>query len=173
MLVDVAAIDHAHGALPHQRGRFVEHGAQIFLAAAAHQHRAARRLDHAVEILGIGGRVGLDDVRAHLAGKPGQRDDLFGIAVDHVAALFGDRLHHQRLDHQRHAVFVAIGADAGNVLHALAEQVRLVRQHEQVDDDAGRIHLQRADQRLGLVLQHRPHVAMAAAGYRDCPCRCA
>src|SRR5687767_13227334 len=41
MLVDVAAINHAHGALPHQCGGFVEHVAQILLAAAAHQHRAA------------------------------------------------------------------------------------------------------------------------------------
>ena len=53
--------------------------------------------------------------------------------------------------------------DAGNILNALAKQVRLVRQHEQIDDDAGRIHLDRADQRLSLVLQHRPHVAVADA----------
>ena len=48
-----------------------------------------------------------------------------------------------------------------DVLDALAEQFRLVGQHEQVHHDAGCVHLQRADDGLVEILQQRPHHAMA------------
>ena len=86
VLVDVAAIDQAQRALRQQRRGLVEDGAQILLAAAAHQHRHARRLDDAVEVVRVAGRVGLDDVGAHLGGEAHQRHDLLGVAVDLVAA---------------------------------------------------------------------------------------
>ena len=108
------------------------------------------------------GRVGLDDVGAHLGGEPHQRHDLVGVAVDLVAAAHVVGQHDQRLDHQRHAVARAGGAGRGDVGDALAEQLRLVGQHEEVHHHAGRVHLQRADDRLVAVLQLGPHHPVAA-----------
>ncbi|MOA45678.1 hypothetical protein D3C78_1681010 [compost metagenome] len=56
---------------------------------------------------------------------------------------------------------MAIGAHAADILDALAKQFRLVRQHEQVHDDAGGVHLQRADDRIVIVLELRPHGSVA------------
>jgi hypothetical protein len=83
-----------------------------------------------------------------------------GVAVDLVAAAGRGRLHHQRLDHQRHAVAVAVGAHARDVLHALAEQVGLIGQHEEVDHHAGRVALHGRQHRVVLVLQLGPHHAV-------------
>jgi hypothetical protein len=51
MLVDIASVNHAHCALPHQRRRFVEYRTQIFLAAASHKDRTARGLNDPVDII--------------------------------------------------------------------------------------------------------------------------
>src|SRR5690606_24291851 len=138
-------IDHAHCTLLHQGCRFCKYGGEIFLTAATHQHRTARRLYDTMEILCICCRVCLDDVSSHFTGEPRKRHDLVGVTIDHVAAALCDWLHDERFDHQRHTVFFAICPDAGNVLHALTKEVWLVRQHEEVHHHAGRIHLQRSD----------------------------
>src|SRR5215207_7144112 len=76
VLVDVAAIDHPERALRHQRRGFLEHRPEILPPAAAHEDRAARGLDDAMEVARVVRRIGLDDVRAELARQPYQRNDL-------------------------------------------------------------------------------------------------
>lgn len=57
-----------------------------------------------------------------LAREARRRHDLGGVAIDRVGALAAIGRHHdERLDHQRHAVFFAIGAQPRDVLHALPE----------------------------------------------------
>ncbi|MNY23858.1 hypothetical protein D3C86_1575410 [compost metagenome] len=105
-----------------------------------------------MKIARIAGRIGLDDIGSHFRGKTHQRDDLFRIAIHLITAAHIIRQHHQRLDHQRHAETMAICPHAADVFDALTKQVRLVRQHEQVHDDAGGIHFQRTDDRIMMVL---------------------
>lgn len=66
MLVDVAATDHAVGALGHERDRILQNLAQVLAADAAYQYRRPYGLDDPVEIPGVLCRIGLNDVGVHL-----------------------------------------------------------------------------------------------------------
>ena len=83
--------------------------------------------------------VGLDDVRAEFDGLADEREDLVEVAVHHVAAGLGVRLEDERLDHQRHAVAVAVRFDPEDVLDALVRDLGLAGDAEEVHDHAGRI----------------------------------
>ena len=108
MLINVAAVNESVGALGEIRGGLGEDGLDGFLAAAANQNRTARGLHDLVVVGGIVGGIGLDNVSAQLDRLPHERDDFFRIAVDHVAPRAGIGLKHQRLDHQRHTVVIAL-----------------------------------------------------------------
>ena len=107
------------------------------------------------------GRVCLDDVSPHFTGQPCQRDDFVGVSVHLIATANIIGQHHQRLNHQRHAVFVAGSPHLRDVLDTLAKQLGLVRQHEQVDHHRSRIHFQCPDDRFIRILQQRPHHPVA------------
>ena len=174
VLVDVAAIDHALRALRHQRGGLAEHAAEVLLAAAAHQHRARappRRRGGNPPGSSVGSALMMSAPISR--GKPHQGDDLVGVAVHLVAAAHVVRQHHQRLDHQRHAVAARRPRGRGDVLDALAEQLRLVRQHEEVHHHAGGVHLERADDRLVARSAARTTSPGGVGRCRGCPCRCA
>ena len=135
MLDDVAAVDDARGAL-------LEHGVGALedllvgdAAAAAQQQRDAGDLDDAVVLGDVVGRVGLDDVGAELDRLADEAHD----AVDVAAGLIAPSpalLERERLDHQRHAGAVALGAQLADRLEAVAAQAVLAGDVEEVDDDA-------------------------------------
>ena len=87
-------------------------------------------------------RIGLDHVGAELDGLPDERHDLLHVAVDAIGSLVA-RLHHERLDHQRHANWVAGGAQSRDVVDTLAEELGLVWELQQVAYHAGSIEAQR------------------------------
>ena len=161
VLVNIAPVNHAVCTFGHQSRRFRQYIAQVLTPPAPHQHRAPRRLDHLVKVLRVTGRIGLDDIGSHFRGKTNQRNDFFGIAIHLITAAHIIRQHDQRFDHQRHPETMAIGAHAADVFNTLTKELRFVRQHEQVHDDAGGIHFQRADDRVMIILKLRPHGPVA------------
>ena len=110
VLDDVAAVDDAGRALGHHRLRPAQDRLVGRSTTAAHEHRdVTGDLDHAAIVVEIVRRVGLDHVGSELDRLPDERHDLLNVAVDAVGAPLA-RLHHERLDHQRHTNRVAGGA---------------------------------------------------------------
>ena len=137
MLIDIATVNEAVRALGEVGRRFGEDGFDGLLAAAAHQNRTARGLHDLVIVGSVVGGIGLDHVGPEFAGLAHEGDDELFVAVDLVAALGLVGLEDERLDHQRHAVVVARGAEAGGVEGSLAMEVGFARHEEKVADDAG------------------------------------
>ena len=85
------------------------------------------------------GRIGLDDVRSQLDRLPNERKNFERVAIHHVAAGRRIGLKDERLDHQRHAVAVALWFDLQNVLDALVAHFRLIGDAEEIHHHASGI----------------------------------
>ena len=129
-------------------GGFGEDGFDRLLAATAHEDRATRGLDDFVVVGSVVGGIRLDDIGAEFAGLAHERDDQFFVSIDLIAALGLVGLEDEWLDHQRHVVVIARGAEAGGVERRLAMEVGLSGHEEKVADHAGGIGLERADDRF-------------------------
>ena len=159
MLDHIAAVDDAGHALFDELFRALEDFLVGSLSAATDEHRdASGDFHHFVIDAHVIGRVGLDDVRAELDGLAHQREDLLRIAIDHVTTGLGVGLEHERLDHQRHAVAIAVGFDLENVLDALIRHLGLAGDAEEIHHDAGRVEAQ------GLLDRVFNHAAEESAG---------
>ena len=114
VLDDVAAVDDARRAL-------LEHGVGALedllvgdAAAAAQQQRDAGDLDDAVVLADVVGRVGLDHVGAELGRLADDAQDALEVAAPPITPAPAG-LERERLDHQRHAGAVALGAQLADV----------------------------------------------------------
>src|SRR5579859_5154642 len=140
VLDDVAPVDDARRALPHQFIRAMDNLVVRSLAAAAHKHRTTGGdLDHARILARIVAGISLDHVRAQFNCLAHQWQNLIDVAIHHVSPGPRVDLHHQRLDHQGHTVAHTLLFQAADVLDALRVEFWLVRQEQQVDHHAGSI----------------------------------
>src|SRR5215218_575239 len=134
MLDHVAAVDDPGGALLEHHVRALEDLAVAHPAAAADEQRHARDGDDAAVVGEVRRRVGLDHVGAEHDRLADEAADAVGVTAGVVAR--PARVERQRLDHQRHRGAVALGAQTGDRLEAVAPQPRLPGLVEEVDDDA-------------------------------------
>src|SRR6478672_9375045 len=143
VLDDVASVYDAGRTLRHHLLRPMQDRFVGRSPAAANEHwYVPGDLDHAGIVAEVVRRIGLDHVGAELDGLPDERHDLLHISVDPIASLVS-RLHQERLDHQRHANWVAGGAQSRHVVDTLAEELGLVWELQQVAYHAGGIEAQR------------------------------
>ena len=88
-------------------------------------------------------RIRLDHVCAKLHGLTDERENLRDVAVHHVPPRLLIGAEYQGLDHEGHPVDVAVGLDPEYILYALVGDTGLIRDPEQVHDDAHRIQPER------------------------------
>jgi hypothetical protein len=88
-------------------------------------------------------RISLDDICAELHRLPDERQDLFEIPVDHIAARLLIWTENQRLDHQRHAPAITVRLDTQNIVDALVRDLRLAGNAEEIHHDAGGVEAER------------------------------
>ena len=86
----------------------------------------------------LGAGVGLDDIGPQFNGLTDEGQDFGDIAIHHITA-FGVVLHDQRFDHKWHPHDLAFAFQAVHIAHTSPINLGLVRQGQQVDDDAGGI----------------------------------
>src|SRR6266487_36823 len=90
------------------------------LAATAYEHRSTRSYLNHLMILGhIFAWISFDYICTKFDCLTYQGKDFVKITINHVASTFGVCLHHQRLDHQRHTVAVALRFQTANIINAL------------------------------------------------------
>jgi hypothetical protein len=144
VLNDIAPVHDSGGALFDELFRAQQDLGVGRFAAAAHQNgNAARNFDDVVVKAHVVGGIGLDDIRTELDALAYERDDLFRIAIDHVAAGLGIGPKNEGLDHERHREAITLGLQLADVLNALIRNLGLPGNLEEIHDHAGRVEPQR------------------------------
>jgi hypothetical protein len=140
VLNDVATVNDAGGALLDEFfGAFEDFLVGRFATAAHEDGDAAGDLDDFVVNGNVVGGIGLDDVGAEFNGLADERENFFEVAIDHVAAGFLVGLKDEWLNHERHAVAVALGFDLEDVQDALVGHFGLLGNAKEIHYDATRI----------------------------------
>jgi hypothetical protein len=105
---------------------------EVSLTTASHKNGAAGcHFDDAYIVLRTIGWIGLDDVGSELGCLADERRDSTRIAID-LIAVPRVRKHDERLDHQWHAVPLALRLEAEDVTNACMMDARAVRQQQQI-----------------------------------------
>jgi hypothetical protein len=134
VLNDIASVDNPGRALANDFFRAREDLQVAGLSAAPHEHgNLSGRLDNLAIDLWVVRWIGFDDIGPQFHRLANQRHDLIKIAIDHVAAGFLVWAEHERLDHQRHGVPLALGLQLGDVLDALIRHLRLIGNLKEID----------------------------------------
>ena len=136
-LDDLAAANESGRALPDECLRPVEQRLIAPLPVGPDEDgNAAGTFHHTMPDAEIAGRVGLDEIRAEVAGLPDEREDFFQITAGHAAIVLRGGKKFAHLDHQRHGKALTRGSQAGDVLHALVGERVLAGDADEARDDA-------------------------------------
>ena len=149
MLDEVASVDQPRRPLGQQRLGPREDLLVRHPPAAANEHGDARGgADDVVIRRGVVRRIRLDDVGPEFDRLAHDRHDEVDLAIDRVGPGVG-LLHDERLDHERHAVVIALLAQFHDVADARLADLGSPRQVQEIDHHAGRIEPDRCQHGVG------------------------